>query len=236
MSNAPVYRPRENTLGIVGFVVALFGFTCGLGFPIGFVLSLIALKDEPKGFAIAGTIIGGLGTLAFLVIAILYGAVIVACLTAGAAMQPMLQTGTAVLKARATIEKYEQNNGMLPDEATGNGLIAGNKDGWKKQLRYEIKPEGGFRIRSAGRDGQFNTGDDITSDNLPDFEELDQKLKKLKELEDSEREDSEQPESSPEPFSGDAPASSSSAHNMVGEGLCTTCEGSSSSPVSVAIL
>ena len=48
-----------NTLGLVGFIFSII--CCPI--PIGLILSLIALKNSPKGFAIAGTIIGSICTL-----------------------------------------------------------------------------------------------------------------------------------------------------------------------------
>src|SRR5215210_2130737 len=52
----PERRP-SNTLGIVGFVLAF----CLP--PIGLILSLAALARRPRGFAIAGVIIGLLGSV-----------------------------------------------------------------------------------------------------------------------------------------------------------------------------
>ena len=56
--------PPSNSLGISGFVVSLAGVVVTFGFlcPIGLILSLIALRKEPRGFAVAGTIIGLLGS------------------------------------------------------------------------------------------------------------------------------------------------------------------------------
>src|SRR6056297_1203570 len=57
-------KVESNTLGTAGFVTSLVGWvTCGVLCPIGLLLSVIALFKAPRGMAIAGTIIGGLGSL-----------------------------------------------------------------------------------------------------------------------------------------------------------------------------
>ena len=55
-----------NTIGLFGFIVALTGLLCCVTFPIGLILSLIGLRKPPRGFAIAGTVIGSLGTVVVL--------------------------------------------------------------------------------------------------------------------------------------------------------------------------
>jgi hypothetical protein len=56
-----VETKQSNTLGVVGFVLSV---TCCLA-PLGFLLSLIAVFKPPRGFAIAGLLIGGLITALF---------------------------------------------------------------------------------------------------------------------------------------------------------------------------
>lgn len=64
--NAPTPTP-SNGLGVAGFVTSLVGLllTCGLLCPLGFIFSLVALRKQPRGMAIAGAVIGGLGSLWF---------------------------------------------------------------------------------------------------------------------------------------------------------------------------
>ena len=62
-----------NGLGTAGFIVSLLAlFTCGIASPIGVLLSLPALFKPPRAFAIAGTVLGLIGT-AFLLWAIVPG-------------------------------------------------------------------------------------------------------------------------------------------------------------------
>ena len=63
-TNVVVQPAPTNGLGIAGFIVSLVGLlSCGLLCPIGFLLSLVGLTKQPRGFAIAGAIIGAIGTL-----------------------------------------------------------------------------------------------------------------------------------------------------------------------------
>ena len=51
-------------MGVAGFVVSLVGFTSlGLLSPIGLILSIIGMRREPKGLAIAGLVVGIVGTI-----------------------------------------------------------------------------------------------------------------------------------------------------------------------------
>jgi hypothetical protein len=59
-----VHKEETNGLGTAGFVVSLVGvLTCGFLSPVGFLFSLIALFKPPRGMAIAGAVLGGLGSL-----------------------------------------------------------------------------------------------------------------------------------------------------------------------------
>jgi type II secretion system protein G len=59
-----VQQAPSNGLGTAGFVISLIGFlTCGLLCPLGLLLSFFGILKPPRGLAIAGTILGGLGSL-----------------------------------------------------------------------------------------------------------------------------------------------------------------------------
>jgi hypothetical protein len=158
--------PPSNGLGLAGFIVSLVGLilTCGILCPVGLVLSLFGLRKEPRGFAIAGTVIGGIGTL-FAVVVV--GAIVMLVVEGKEAVLHgaggQLQTVFALTEAEQTIEMERTEKGRLPDEAHGNALIAEIRDGWKRKLRYEPHDDT-FTIRSAGPDGVFGNGDDETSD------------------------------------------------------------------------
>ncbi len=165
---APAPQP-VNAAGLVGFILSMCGLLCALCFPIGFIVSLFGLRTPPKGFAIAGTVIGAVGTVLVGGAVLLYGTAILACMgtcgSFGAAMQPIVATRSALLEARRKIEDYKTENGAYPNETVGNALIQGTMDYWKIQIRYEPK-NGSYVVRSAGPDQVFDTTDDMTEDDL----------------------------------------------------------------------
>src|SRR3954447_25698103 len=54
-----VNAPPTNGLGLAGSITSLVGIvTCGVLSPVGLLLSLIGLLKSPRGFAVAGTVLG----------------------------------------------------------------------------------------------------------------------------------------------------------------------------------
>ena len=64
------------------------------------------------------------------------------------------------------INLYTGTEGQLPSDL--NALFAARifygdpSDGWGTPIKYEPKPEGGYRLIAAGRDKTFGTADDIS--------------------------------------------------------------------------
>jgi len=59
-----VNQPPSNGLAVAGFVFSIIGvLTCGCLSPIGLVLSAIGLAYQPRGLAVAGCILGGIGSV-----------------------------------------------------------------------------------------------------------------------------------------------------------------------------
>lgn len=59
-----VQQAASNGLGTAGFVLSLVGLlTCGFLCPLGFLFGLLGMFKPPRGLAIAGTVIGALGSL-----------------------------------------------------------------------------------------------------------------------------------------------------------------------------
>lgn len=52
----------------------------------------------------------------------------------------------------------------LKDLQRGRPPAAGLSDGWGRAVRYEKLSESGFRLTSAGQDGEFGTPDDLSKD------------------------------------------------------------------------
>ncbi len=72
----------------------------------------------------------------------------------------------------ATLEKAIQfaagSEGELPADLNAvfaSRMFSGDpSDGWGTPIKYERKPEGGFRLTAAGKDRAFGTADDAVLD------------------------------------------------------------------------
>lgn len=166
----PAQPQPTNTPGLVGFILSLTGLIAPCMFPIGMIVSLFGMGKQPKGLAIAGLIIGAIGSLILFAVLLIYGAMIFACIGLASTMQPVMETENAIMEASTQIEDYYFENDEYPDDATGNSLISGITDGWEHALQYELDEDAvdGYIIRSPGADGVFDTDDDQTSENIYD--------------------------------------------------------------------
>ena len=172
MNHANRYQqapPPSNGLGVAGIMNKNLGFlgTCGLLSPIGLILSLIALRKQPRGLAIAGVIIGAVGSLWFLVALLIFGFMVMGLLAiagAGVAMTlPNIQTAGNMLEMRSEINEYHSTLGKLPESVDAITTIKPDLklDAWNHPIRYEITGSTTYELRSAGPDGAWNTADDI---------------------------------------------------------------------------
>jgi hypothetical protein len=161
---------RGNVAGVVGFIVSLVGLLCTLGLlaPIGMLISVVGLfgKNKPKGFAIAGTIIGLIGTL----FAVVIGGGIVWALLAGRAM---VQSTVGLGLGLQQLQEHVQQTGSLPDKATLESLInqqLQDVPAWlgggalELPFEYEPLPDGKVRLTFPGQDEQFGTADDVSEE------------------------------------------------------------------------
>lgn len=143
-------QPEKNVLGIVGFALS---FCTG---PIGLILSLIALKDRPRGFAIAGVIISIISTVVLVLVGwgIAWGARI------GMSMVGIAQDYAAI--SRAVGSYQSTNNGQLPSDLSVLGLSAETTtDPWGTAYRFEASgDDGSWTLITAGMDKTFDTRDD----------------------------------------------------------------------------
>ncbi len=146
--------------------------------PIALVVSIVGMRGKHNfGFAIAGFSISGFQTIA-LVVAIIWLVLIGQfAWWAGNEATEIVQKAADDMKqfamretTKATIdiaEKVIDDNtratDRLPDEEEGNEMIKHHKDAWGKPLRFEhnTTEQATYSIRSAGRDGQWDTDDDI---------------------------------------------------------------------------
>lgn len=143
---------QTNGLGVAGFIVSLVGMVLcfGLICPIGAILSGIALIWKPRGFAIAGLILGVLGSVLW---GILLGFWVY--------KMPGYFTTNDLWMAHDEIDYYySDNNDTLPDDATGQQLLSYCYDDWGTAYSYRLVDADNYEIISAGPDTQFGTTDD----------------------------------------------------------------------------
>jgi len=169
-----------NGLGLAGFICSLVGLvlTGGLLCPVGLILSLVALGRQPRGFAIAGVIIGLLGTCGGLLIIFAFGAIILAALGLSAAavfiaMNDPQRTELTVEMANIAqaVEQNRDPKGILPASLTSLGLAPGDlTDPWNNPYTYTfINEKPGYDIISHGQDGQSGTADDVQLSKLDEL-------------------------------------------------------------------
>lgn len=162
----PYQPPPSNALGIAGFVVSLTGLVVCVGLlcPIGLVMSLIALRKEPRGFAVAGAIVGVLGSLLAATILLMVFQVIPSTFAAFNMFGPQMTTQNNMYSASNEIDNYFTDNGdTLPDAVTGTALINYYTDGYGHAMEYRPAPAIGpdmYELVSPGEDGVFGNADD----------------------------------------------------------------------------
>ncbi|MHC2066726.1 type II secretion system protein GspG [Bremerella sp. T1] len=153
---------RSNTLGAWGFGISLFGLlvTFGLLCPLGLLLSFFGLFSRKPGIAIAGVIIGGIGTA---IVGVGVGSIAMAASAMhhySVEVPKMEQTREVLDTACVEVESFRQENNKLPEGIEGNKLVLKYEDAYGNAVRYEPEEDGKFAIRSAGPDGTFDTNDD----------------------------------------------------------------------------
>jgi len=160
-----------NPVGLAGFIVSLVSLVAcgGLLSPVGLILSLVGCFRQPRGLAIAGLVLGLIGSGAFILGVVLLGVGLIAgaiALLFGASF--IGQGFEAIFDAdevRDAIVAYEKSNGRLPesiDDLTSLDEEAA-KDLWDTPYRLTIDPDDrAMTLVSLGKDQTFGTNDDIT--------------------------------------------------------------------------
>lgn len=174
----PIAVRQTNGLALAGFICALIGlFTGGVLSILGLVLSLIALKDEPRGFAWAGIIVSLLGFCLGAIVLVVFGTAVLAAL--GLATFAMvnfadpikIETTADMAMIVAKAEETQKETGYPPASLAALGLDDDVlTDPWGNPYRYLLTDatERGYEIISDGPDGQPETADDV------EFSDLDQ--------------------------------------------------------------
>lgn len=167
----------SNALGIAGFITSVLGLlTGGCLSPIGLLISFVALFRAPRGFAIAGTIIGFIGSLGFIILGLVLGAALLLFTAVGVAGIATvasaggidgLNTVARFKDVAGAVVEHREETGSFPaslDQLSGSGLSSDRiTDPWGTPIEYTLVSEGaGFALTSAGPDGAFATGDDYS--------------------------------------------------------------------------
>ncbi len=166
-------RPASNSLGFAGFLCSTIGLVCTIGIlcPIGFILSLFGLRKQPRGFAIAGTIIGFIGSAGLLIMSIAGVLAFAAIASIAQHGLPFVHTVVDGASLYHQVELYRQSKGTLPTTIADLQVdSAATIDGWGHAFRYQLNPDGSFTIYSDGPDGKQGTVDDIPAlSSSPEF-------------------------------------------------------------------
>lgn len=172
MTNGQPAQPVQqvNGLGLAGFICSLVGFcTGGLLSPIGLILSLIALGKPPRGFAIAGVVIGALGSCGIIIAVLFFPLALIGMLGAlgiGAGLAsllgPDLEVRIDTIALQTAIADVQSDTGRIPisvDELTEIPEFL-RRDPWGRPYSIYQIPTNDFVIVSYGEDGQPGTDDD----------------------------------------------------------------------------
>ena len=171
---APVIRtPPRNRLAIIGFTLSMLGFvTCGISGMAGAIISAAALRQKPRALAIAGVIVG---LLQLCILTPLMLALLLPALAKARESARETKVQLDLMRYQLAIESM-RSGGVVPSDPESIRLRAGAPPGealpptdpWGNPWRVSLDPGSGqARIESAGRDGLFDTGDDVAASPLP---------------------------------------------------------------------
>lgn len=169
MATAPRVIAEKNTLAIIGLTVSVVGlFTLGILSPLGLAASIAAVLRPPRGIAIAGIILGLIGTVLLLVFTLplyLPRAVrevgVTATVNDALGSRAAQDTYTLLRGAADRLDARRPDNGDAPPLADGQAATSGSRDSWVTTIRYALVDDTTFELRSAGPDRLFDTEDDI---------------------------------------------------------------------------
>ncbi len=168
-----VAAPPTNGLGIAGFVCAMVGIF-GLCFPmlgfvafVGLILSLIALRRPPRGLAIAGTIVGFIGSLylfiAIFVVGLIFAAAGTAAVGGAVVLGDAAEEQNAIRSVEQAIRTFRDTRGVAPDSMEAlitAGLVTEVPTDRDEAPLYLVPTAEGVQIWSEGPDQLRSTADD----------------------------------------------------------------------------
>ncbi|MCC9605358.1 DUF4190 domain-containing protein [Blastopirellula sp. JC732] len=155
--NRNAYRIQDNSLGLAGFIVSVFGIlTCGILSPIGLLLSIFGAFKQPRGLAILGIVNGVIGSIGLLIV----GSFFAVGLLGLSAVADAVDKARRVQQASNLVCDFAEENERLPTVAEAQTLFA-EIDPSGDRLRYEPGEAGNFTVVEAGSDNEFDTFDDL---------------------------------------------------------------------------
>ena len=162
-------RPKFNWWGFNGLF--LFFGSLGILSPIALLVSLMGLRRRPRKMAVAGTALSLIGTavMAAGIISVATHAQQMERQRVSARYQHQIagqveEAKTILAFAADEFEDYrDENDGQLPCDLDGCALAIKTIDPWEKEIMYNVDQDMAT-LRSAGPDGDFFTGDDVTYD------------------------------------------------------------------------
>jgi hypothetical protein len=178
---APEAAPasQTNALAVAGLTCSVIGLIlnvlAGLGAVlcvIGLLMCLVALGRPPRGMAIAGVVVGLLGTcLGAVFLVFVSGAAAVGLgLVLAVALSDMdrFEITADMIATAIELQQYQQVEHGLPESLDELSLPASALlDPWGNAYQYTvIRKEPGFELVSAGPDGEFDTADDVALSRL----------------------------------------------------------------------
>lgn len=173
---------ETNPMGLAGFIVSLVGFlSCGLLSPIGLIMSLVGLGRQPKGFAIAGVVLGALGSCGIIVGLLFFPIFLFSLLAAvgiagGAAalFGPRVESAIEMGIISGALEQYYDQHGAWPASLSEPDVRVHVPDGalmtdpWGNPYVYRLGADGqSYELFSMGPDGVADTADDLDEDGDP---------------------------------------------------------------------
>lgn len=158
-------RAPSNGLGIAGFIVSLLGLigTCGLLSPIGLLMSFVAVFKRPRGFALAGLIIGLVGSIWAIIAVFVIGLGALAAMVGIGVAPKHVQAFGDMQTLDQAVRSHMSSGSALPADFKGlTGAAGHTTDPWGNSYRIIKKDNGKFDIVSDGPDGEPSTSDDLS--------------------------------------------------------------------------
>lgn len=156
---------QSNSAGFWGFILSLLGVTCCVGTCfswVGLIVSLIGLGKRPRGFAIAGVVLGVIGTTGGLAFWGTAGKPVIRLARSIGLVE--IRTVASMWEAEKLVLEAYDDTGRLPASLTdlADGTLVFT-DEWGTPLGYRVSTNGqGYSLHSAGPDKLWGTGDEIS--------------------------------------------------------------------------